>query len=364
MKSWVDLSKSNPPTPPHPHQRQQQVSPHDAEPPLGRPLSPIAGPSSSSAEGDLHCGAAGLSSQYHQRSSQPSSPRPVPGAMAAPPIQSSSLRSSPLLQGAASSSLTEQYDSVGPLAAPYRLSQGLILATSKDAPSSSDVLTKESVATWHHGFANGEEYLRLLKEAQKEPSLGNPSNQSSARVSSASSRRDTPKGSPKSPPNSPNPETAGEGCSDLDQLGSVYINYYSKADDSYVRLERNTDTDWIWDWSSRPDQQPPKEWRFSHPGSSSGSSVSGHSATTVSAANFSSSMLVPAGAATPALLKPPRRGASFRRVMVGRSPLFSRDVLYTLLITNVLSLLLGTGLGVWLSRRSGATVTLATLPFN
>lgn len=39
------------------------------------------------------------------------------------------------------------------------------------------------------------------------------------------------------------------------------------------------------------------------------------------------------------------RGASIRRVMVGNSSLFSRDVLYTLLITNVLSLLIGTGIG-------------------
>jgi BCL2/adenovirus E1B protein-interacting protein 3 len=36
-------------------------------------------------------------------------------------------------------------------------------------------------------FSSGEEYLRLLREAQRE------SNQSSARVSLASSRRDTPR---------------------------------------------------------------------------------------------------------------------------------------------------------------------------
>lgn len=44
---------------------------------------------------------------------------------------------------------------------------------------------------------NVEDYLRLLKEAQRE------SNQSSARVSLAGSRRDSPRSSPKSPPNSP-----------------------------------------------------------------------------------------------------------------------------------------------------------------
>ncbi|XP_042236403.1 uncharacterized protein LOC121875778 isoform X2 [Homarus americanus] len=170
-------------------------------------------------------------------------------------------------------------------------------------------------------FGNGEEYLRLLREAQRE------SNQSSARVSLASSRRDTPRDSPhdspKSPPNSPNTEMATDPEEAV--LKGVYINYYNKEGD-FIRVEKNTETDWIWDWSSRPDQTPPKEWRFSHP------------------------------------RKGVSRGASIRHVMVGNSSLFSRDVLYTLLITNVLSLLLGTGIGIWLSKRSGGDVT--TLPIN
>lgn len=44
---------------------------------------------------------------------------------------------------------------------------------------------------------NVDDYLRLLREAQRE------SNQSSERVSLAGSRRDSPRSSPKSPPNSP-----------------------------------------------------------------------------------------------------------------------------------------------------------------
>ncbi|XP_071540052.1 uncharacterized protein BNIP3 [Panulirus ornatus] len=171
-------------------------------------------------------------------------------------------------------------------------------------------------------FGNGEEYLRLLREAQRE------SNQSSARVSLASSRRDTPKesphDSPKSPPNSPNTEMATDPEEAV--LKGVYINYYNKEGD-FIRVEKNTETDWIWDWSSRPDQTPPKEWRFSHP------------------------------------RKGVSRGASIRRVMVGNSSLFSRDVLYTLLITNVLSLLIGTGIGIWLSKRSGSEV-VTTLSIN
>ncbi|PNF30410.1 hypothetical protein B7P43_G12875 [Cryptotermes secundus] len=66
-------------------------------------------------------------------------------------------------------------------------------------------------------FSSGEEYLRLLREAQRE------SNQSSARVSVASSRRDTPRDSPKSPPNSPNTELSTD-----DDLKGVYINYCYK----------------------------------------------------------------------------------------------------------------------------------------
>lgn len=169
-------------------------------------------------------------------------------------------------------------------------------------------------------FGNGEEYLRLLREAQKE------SNHSSARVSLASSRKETPGDSPKSPPNSPNTEMANENTEEA-ILRGVYINYYNKEGD-FIRVEKNTETDWIWDWSSRPDQTPPKEWRFNHP---RGKGVA--------------------------------RGASIRRVMVGNSSLFSRDVLYTLLITNVLSLILGTGIGMWLTKRSGGA-SLSTLPIN
>lgn len=143
-------------------------------------------------------------------------------------------------------------------------------------------------------FAPAEEYLRLLREAQRESS-----NQSSARHSLASSRRD----SPKSPPNSPNTELE-------DDLRGVYINYNSKEGD-FLNVEKNTD--WIWDWSSRPDQLPPKDWKFKHP---------------KRAINY-----------------------SIRHAKVGKNSLFSKEVLYTLFLTNVISLILGTGVGMWLSRK-------------
>ncbi|KAG5332772.1 BNIP3 protein, partial [Acromyrmex heyeri] len=200
------------------------------------------------------------------------------------------------------------------------------------------------------------EYLRLLREAQRD------STHSSAKHSLASSRRDTPRDSPKSPPNSPNTELSTE-----DELKGVYINYgcnkgrliYGTVNKASRRrlvalsfksvrfaatafptswiptrrrrwreekrgrdstrggegelLEKNTD--WIYEWSSRPDQAPPKDWKFKHP------------------------------------LGSKRKTYSIRTAKVGKNGLFSKEVIYTLFFTNLLSLLIGTGLGVLLTRR-------------
>lgn len=164
-------------------------------------------------------------------------------------------------------------------------------------------------------FSSSEEYLRLLREAQRE------SNQSSRVVSLASSRRDTPRDSPKSPPNSPNNELHND-----DHLKNIYINYWSGA-----RLENDQaakDTDWIWEWSSRPDQMPPKDWKFEHPHNQQSQNK-----------KFS--------------------GYSMRQARIGKNSLFSREILYSLILTNVLSLLLGTGLGLWLSKRFLANLNTA-----
>uniref|UniRef100_A0A1I8Q205 BCL2/adenovirus E1B 19 kDa protein-interacting protein 3 n=1 Tax=Stomoxys calcitrans TaxID=35570 RepID=A0A1I8Q205_STOCA len=151
-------------------------------------------------------------------------------------------------------------------------------------------------------FANGEEYLRLLREAQRE------SNQSSRVVSLASSRRDTPRDSPKSPPNSPNTEL----CPDED-LKNVYINYWNKTGES-----QRDNNDWLDEWNSRPDQQPPKDWKFEHPQNQQKKKTAGY---------------------------------SIRLTRLGKNSLFSREILYSLILSNVLSLLLGAGLGLWLSKR-------------
>ncbi|XP_053668807.1 BCL2/adenovirus E1B 19 kDa protein-interacting protein 3 [Anopheles marshallii] len=147
-------------------------------------------------------------------------------------------------------------------------------------------------------FASVEEYIRLLREAQRE--------------SKESSRIPSLRSSPKSPPNSPNTELAAT----EEDLRNVYINYVNK-DGDIVK-----DSDWIWDWSSRPDQQPPKLWKFEHPNQ------------TQEERN-----------------KPIHAGYSIRQVRVGKNSLFSREFLYSIVLTNVLSLLLGAGIGAWLQKR-------------
>ncbi|XP_072402980.1 BCL2/adenovirus E1B 19 kDa protein-interacting protein 3-like isoform X1 [Diabrotica undecimpunctata] len=135
-----------------------------------------------------------------------------------------------------------------------------------------------------------EDYLRLLKEAQE-------SNQSSARVSLAGSRRDSPRSSPKSPPNSPVQGTA---------LNLDWQNYYINTE-----AKEESDSEFFNNWSSRPDQLPPKNWSF----------------------------------------RPPKRDLlSIRYARVGNSSVFSRKGLCTLFLTNLISLLLGTGVGLWLSK--------------
>ncbi|CAG0886972.1 unnamed protein product [Darwinula stevensoni] len=167
------------------------------------------------------------------------------------------------------------------------------LALQQNAQSPGRVTPMSAIAS--------EEYLRLLREAQRE------SNQSSARVSVASSARHSPRESPKSPPNSPNTEFSVE----TEELKSLYINDHEKE---------LKNADWVWDWSSRPDLCPPKEWKFKHPD---------------------------------------KKTYSIRNARVGKQRLFSKEVLYTLVITNIMSLIIGTGIGLWLSRRGYQVAALA-----
>ncbi|OXA45642.1 uncharacterized protein LOC110857005 [Folsomia candida] len=133
-----------------------------------------------------------------------------------------------------------------------------------------------------------EEYLRLLKEAQRE------SNYSSSRVSLASSRRESRCESPKSPPNSPNNELAtGD-----EELKGIFINKDASE----------------------------KEWLMSFWTASKG-----------------------------------KAKLSLRHTKCGGKGLFSRDVMFTLFLSNLLSLLLGAGIGLWFSKRPTSVISQLSL---
>lgn len=131
--------------------------------------------------------------------------------------------------------------------------------------------------------------IKMLREAQGETSC-----RTSCGVSPYLSHN-----SPKSPPNSPTVERT----SDLElDFSDIYINREVPI------------SDFIWDWSSRPNIDPPKQWRLQ---SSSKSSSSSSCVVT---------------------LKDNRRKEG--------------NFVYTIVITNILSLLIGAGIGVWLFRGS------------
>ncbi|KAF7286977.1 BCL2 interacting protein 3 [Rhynchophorus ferrugineus] len=134
-----------------------------------------------------------------------------------------------------------------------------------------------------------EEYLRLLREAQE-------STQSSCRDSLAGSRRDSPRSSPKSPPNSPIVQNT--------PLNLEWQSYYVNSE-----LKEDFSTN---DWSSRPDSMPPKPWSFRAP----------HKYDTL----------------------------SLRYARIGNTPLFSKRGLCIMFLTNLVSLILGTGVGLFLNR--------------
>ncbi|XP_076372390.1 BCL2/adenovirus E1B 19 kDa protein-interacting protein 3-like [Tachypleus tridentatus] len=136
---------------------------------------------------------------------------------------------------------------------------------------------------------------KMLWEAQRE------SNQSSAIASRKSSHGSSPK-SPCSPVSEP-PHTPNE------------LFFINKED---LFGKKQVVTDWIWDWSSRPDQLPPKEWKFKHP---------------------------------------QRAGLSLRHSKVVKHGLFSTEVLSILVLTNLLSLILGAGIGLFFGRRLGTSIS-------
>ena len=138
-------------------------------------------------------------------------------------------------------------------------------------------------------LGNDSHFMRMLREAQ-----GETSSHTSCRVSPYMSHN-----SPKSPPNSPN-NGRSDGWQDYD-LTDVYIN-------TNVAM-----SDFIWDWSSRPNIFPPKEWKLTN------SNAATVKAESVKRKVFSSSKS-------------------------------KNKFMYTVVITNIISLIIGAGIGVWLFR--------------
>lgn len=152
----------------------------------------------------------------------------------------------------------------------------------------------------HVPFGGSSDYMRMLREAQGE---------SSARTSCRTSCRVSPfmssHHSPKSPPNSPYSERESHDTSA--ELGDVYINTIKDGEVS----------DFIWDWSSRPNILPPKQWKLQSSNNSNATKSPG----------------------------------STKSVEAKHKAGFSTKIVFTFLLTNVLSLLIGAGIGMWIKRK-------------
>jgi len=139
------------------------------------------------------------------------------------------------------------------------------------------------------------DYLRLLREAQSVGSSLRTSPLTSALATRCSTCRNTPgTTSPKSPPNSPNVE-----LSDGESVEVFYVNRGVEG------LGREVIEDFLWDWSSLPTSTPPKWTR---------------------------------GRSEP---KPKKEDKGY-----------SGSSMASILLSNLFSLLLGAGLGVWIYRRT------------
>jgi len=160
-------------------------------------------------------------------------------------------------------------------------------------------------------FAAEHDYIKMLKEAQRENSA-----RSSTKVSPISSAiistRNSPTASPKSPPNSPNVGLAD--YKDLkEQLKSQGIFINKEPEPTMDDILSSTD------WTSRPNMLPPRNWRL---------------AATVTGGG----------------------GQSVSSTRVGGKDSWnnSKQLLLTILGTNTLSLTIGLGIGYWLFSRSSS----------
>ena len=159
-------------------------------------------------------------------------------------------------------------------------------------------------------FHLDQDYIKMLKEAQRESSTRSSarvSPLSSAMMSVSSTSKNTPSSSPKSPPNSPNVELAY--FHDLkEQLKAQGVFINREPGPTMDDILKNTE------WHSRPNMMPPRTWRPAQVGTSSNNS-------------------------------------SGRGSESGKKN-WNRDVIFTVISSNALSLVLGIGLGYWLFRKN------------
>jgi len=162
-------------------------------------------------------------------------------------------------------------------------------------------------------FCLDQDYMRMLKEAQKEYSARSSARVSpisSAMMSVSSTCKNTPSASPKSPPNSPNVELAN--FRDLkEQLKTQGVFINREPEPTMDDILNNTD------WRSRPNMIPPRTWRLAG----------------TSSRNSSGS-------------------ASVKKE--GSKNDWNGDILLAIVGTNALSLAVGIGFGYWVYRKSAS----------
>jgi len=160
-------------------------------------------------------------------------------------------------------------------------------------------------------FGSDSDYMRMLKEAQKVTSCRTSARVSpitSAFMSQNSTRRNSSTPSPTSPSDSPHAELV-DLAEYQEALGEIYINR--------IKEPEIIMSDFMWDWSSRPNILPPKDWKIQHHHTKS---------------SRGSICYKP---------KPPRYG-------------YSKKVVFSMVLTNILSMIIGVGIGIWIFRKRGA----------
>jgi len=160
-------------------------------------------------------------------------------------------------------------------------------------------------------FGSDSDYMRMLKEDQNVTLCRTSARVSpiaSAFMSQNSTHRNSSTPSPKSPPDSPHEEIVDLG-EYQEALGEIYINRQKEPEISM--------SDFMWDWSSRPNIFSPKDWKNQHQNTKSS------------------------------------RGSICYKPK-SAIPEYSKKVLFRVVLTNILSMIIGIGIGIWIFRKRGA----------